>query len=1381
MSNIFSSDLFKYSIKKNADGSVQHPKILLLTRMLKKRGEITKYEQLKITPKFKEVSECSFTVYKENDGDTLPCFDKIKDNTIIKIEGYGLYQIKVTLHEVDSVYKEVTGQIMQACELGQADCKLEINTDADIERTDYNKNYPTVFYREQDHPEASLLHRILTYAPTYSIGYVDPSLYNIVREFSHDGTVYDFFNTISEEIGCIFVFSRYKREINVFDLEDHCTNPECMSRHIIGGECQKCHSSEYVEKGYGLDVSVYLGTDNIATEITDTIDADSIKNCFKLVAGDDKATNLIGQRLIGNSQYIWTFSDFEIEEFSDGLKERWLTYQPFVEQYQEEFDAQWDIYNDCVNQILYWESGKMPVVENPLVDSSNPLKTCNKILEEIVNTITYTAISSKSTVASTIARNVLNYAKLICPEGYEVEYNRDETGEKIYTANKNGDKEFTTFDFQLYIYLKNCKDEEDSSKDKYYIESGTISIPIVPGYKMKTDDNLFTTDYYLYLKQQVDYAYAKLDIDLEPKYDTDYEDGVENHLDDSAYYKNYFREYGINRLQSFKDAYEQCTVLLLEQNNSLVDGSDDIGTKYIKVTGVQSAFSLYNELSGRYIAFAEYIGDVIKEYTEIVEDYKKKKEAAKQKIDDINATCNLKTYLGEDLYYELLTFKREDSYENQNYSSDVVDEATLMSNIEEFIVAAKQEIAKACQPNHEVSISMAQLLSDLDYKDVFDKFALGNYVRSRINGEIVKLRVVSIPIEFDNIEQSSVDFSDTLVGNQQVYKMSDQIKQATSMATSFGFVQKQSEQNNAQLTSFETMFSNGLDASKNMIMNSENQDVIMDNHGLLGRELDENEGTYLPQQYRLNSKGLIFTNNNWATIKAALGQIYYNDEWRYGLIADCIVGNLIAGKQLEISDNDKSVVINSNGLTLDGAAITWKNKLPDDAVIGLKDFKTEVNTQLTIAGVTKIENDYVFSPKITGGYLYIQKDGCSVEIDPAKTYNENNDKVIHVKANNEDVFYVDRTGSAYMKAKIYATDGVFSGTINGGEINGGTINGSKITGSEITTSLRGRNVKISSGRIYLNKVRVDCGFLNANETENQNPEDQKIYSNTLNFSLDGSDAELGLRWYADNIGTDQESHSITICNKLNNKLHIGEWNRPIGRVIATQVVAEDIGISNRPIKNIVSTNIKSTDMIEIGDLKIENTNNHLYHVYSGDNITTNSPHMIYEYDGSTSDSCARFNLSPNMDIVGTIGTSDKKWNAMYSYAYNGTSDKKLKKNIKPIDEQWAESFINSLIPSSYKFKQNSYGKTHTGFVAQDVEKSILSLGMKRTDFAGLVKTPIGYDNPEDDSDNFEGKDENYDYALRYDDFIAPIVSYCQMLYKKYQDLEQKFLNLEKEV
>ena len=163
---------------------------------------------------------------------------------------------------------------------------------------------------------------------------------------------------------------------------------------------------------------------------------------------------------------------------------------------------------------------------------------------------------------------------------------------------------------------------------------------------------------------------------------------------------------------------------------------------------------------------------------------------------------------------------------------------------------------------------------------------------------------------------------------------------------------------------------------------------------------------------------------------------------------------------------------------------------------------------------------------------------------------------------------------------------------------------------------------------------------------------------------------------------------------------------------------------------------------------------------------------------------------PAVDNRSNWGLSSKKWYSVWSYAFSGASDRKLKKDIRDIDSEWANEFIDRLKPSSYRFKDNSYGKVHTGFIAQDVEEAMLELGMDRRDFAGLVKTikPKDtdvdyktYSESIDDPDNFEGPDENYDYCLRYDDFIAPIVAYCQGLKKKSLELEVRCDQLEKKV
>ena len=163
-------------------------------------------------------------------------------------------------------------------------------------------------------------------------------------------------------------------------------------------------------------------------------------------------------------------------------------------------------------------------------------------------------------------------------------------------------------------------------------------------------------------------------------------------------------------------------------------------------------------------------------------------------------------------------------------------------------------------------------------------------------------------------------------------------------------------------------------------------------------------------------------------------------------------------------------------------------------------------------------------------------------------------------------------------------------------------------------------------------------------------------------------------------------------------------------------------------------------------------------------------------------------IYPDVDGVWNSGVDGHKWYAVWSKAFNGASDRKLKTDIRVIDDDWAEMFIDGLKPSFYKFKDNTYNKTHTGFVAQDIEEMMLDAGMKREDFAGLVKSRKKTDEERSncgsfeevnaDPDNFEGPDENYNYSLRYDDFIAPLVKYCQNLKAKNTELEDRLARIE---
>lgn len=113
------------------------------------------------------------------------------------------------------------------------------------------------------------------------------------------------------------------------------------------------------------------------------------------------------------------------------------------------------------------------------------------------------------------------------------------------------------------------------------------------------------------------------------------------------------------------------------------------------------------------------------------------------------------------------------------------------------------------------------------------------------------------------------------------------------------------------------------------------------------------------------------------------------------------------------------------------------------------------------------------------------------------------------------------------------------------------------------------------------------------------------------------------------------------------------------------------------------------------------------------------------------------------------------------YSATGTiskSDRNKKKDFTEFDERY-ESLFMGLKPQLYRFVDGTSGRLHSGFVSQDVEQSLENNGLTALDFAGFCKDESFEEERANGRIRLIRKlDENgeqiYDYALRYEEFIA---------------------------
>ena len=378
------------NIKFDLAGNPGTPTILLANRSGNILGQLdVETESIDMSDKFNDASEFSFTLYKYTDEKITNLWDKVVDFKLVYCKEWDeWFEIKVELDESTETIKTVFCTQLEKAELSQLNLyNIEINTEADIERDDYKI---CILYDSED-ANASILNRLLKdKAPHYSIVHVDSTIAKIQRSFSFDGTsIDDAFQEIAEEIGCVFIYHSYKdedgilrRTISVYDLQQNCNS--CGHRGEFTDVCPKCDSTT-ITYGYGEDTLIFVTSDELASDGIELVtDVDSVKNCFKLEAGDDLMTATVRNCNPNGTDYIWYFSNSMKEDMSDELVEKLKSYDTLYQSYYN--DMEYNVDSNLLNKFNSLVD-KYSTYNEDLQKISVPIKGYSSLTNALYNTI----------------------------------------------------------------------------------------------------------------------------------------------------------------------------------------------------------------------------------------------------------------------------------------------------------------------------------------------------------------------------------------------------------------------------------------------------------------------------------------------------------------------------------------------------------------------------------------------------------------------------------------------------------------------------------------------------------------------------------------------------------------------------------------------------------------------------------------------------------------------------------------------------------------------------------------------------------------------------------------------------------------------------------
>lgn len=149
-------------------------------------------------------------------------------------------------------------------------------------------------------------------------------------------------------------------------------------------------------------------------------------------------------------------------------------------------------------------------------------------------------------------------------------------------------------------------------------------------------------------------------------------------------------------------------------------------------------------------------------------------------------------------------------------------------------------------------------------------------------------------------------------------------------------------------------------------------------------------------------------------------------------------------------------------------------------------------------------------------------------------------------------------------------------------------------------------------------------------------------------------------------------------------------------------------------------------------------------------------------DGGEGITCMN-DFYPSRDSYYDLGTGSFYWDTIYANTSQATTSDRNKKNTITYNMAPYEALFDALRPTPYKLNNGTSGRTHLGLISQDVEEALTACGLTDMDFAGFIKSPA--------VDETKQETGEYNYALRYGEFIAMLIHEVQMLKARVAELE----------
>lgn len=909
--------------------------------------------------KFNAYSELSFEVARiYNDlvsgtSQVNPFYDKIEALRLIELEHIGYFEIQTPELSSDGIkeIKIVTANSLEYTLSQKYLRKLHINTGeldsievmvATSRHGGANSDTikPVVLYDREDQ-ELSLLHIALQNIPGWTIKNVDASLRTVSRTFDLDRiSVYDFLmNEVCDKFNCYILFDTINNEISVRaeaqtqkflggnDVNTFYLSPpfaaidtvtvggykktnynyfptkttitqggttiEVKAGTLILGETPKNNEViEVIDDGLADWVTdVFVTFDNLSQEISISYEADEIKTQLLVKGADELGIEEVNLGM----PYITDLSYYCTPNWMG--EELYNAYTAYI----KECNIQQKEYSDNIAKANKWNDF---ITNERCRMSSTEFSTDSATKSSIVDV--QAEITPETTGKYFVREGSppnCYYREVTLPKEYQA-------GQVYYLFKQSGTylTETKMYDFFAALqtfFIRYFVETETRQKEVYLDELQTFQVDFA--FNNDTDAAFIalinTLKNISTFKTQEEVSKQ----DVESRYDADFMFACVNRFLDVVW--NELGEYPLS--WCYLPTYTQ------EQTNAAEMGWGDVK----------------NDEYGRYLAAYLMVKSIERARDarqKLIAEYEEEMKAPQEANIAITNSLDLNAYIikyiekaypnepnPQRFIIRLNSFLREDEYIDDNFLLAGQETNNDLYQIkQELLECGKVELSRLCQPKLQFSMSMANIYALPEFEPIINQFQLGNVIKVALRKDYIKQsRLLQVNMNFDDFSDFSCDFGELTSLQTQSDLHADLLSQAISAGKSVASNKSHWNKGTDKVNEIDLRIQRGLlDAATSIKSMDATQSVEIDNYGIhLRKTIDDTGTNYDTEQGWITNNKMLFSNDNFKTVKSVFGKYKIDSEEYWGLLADACIAGYIEGSKIRGADLKAGLIIDNDG------------------------------------------------------------------------------------------------------------------------------------------------------------------------------------------------------------------------------------------------------------------------------------------------------------------------------------------------------------------------------------------------------------------------------------------------------------------------------------